>query len=230
MALGETMPLSRLHMASAAGLAALILSACGQPAPPPAEAPAEPAAEAAAAAPVVETASFEPQAEDFRCIRDMHPVRGFFVDNLLGDLEATIAVAESETGGVYPPGSVVQLVPGEVMVKREAGFSAETKDWEFFELDVSAEGSAIRVRGTHDAVNQFGGNCLECHAKAEPQWDLVCEQTHGCDPIPLTPVMVKAIQNTDPRCPPVENLPQDQIEALELLAFIREAAEENQAP
>ena len=212
---GETMPLSRLHMACAAGLAALALSACGQPAQPAAAAPA---------------ASFLPQAEDFGCIRDMHPVRGFFVDNLLGDLDGTLAVAESETGGVYPPGSVVQLVPGEVMVKREAGFSAETQDWEFFELDVSPAGSIIRVRGTHDAVNQFGGNCLECHAKAEPQWDLVCEQDRGCDPIPLTPVMVKAIQNTDPRCPPVDDLPPEQIEALELLAFLREALSEDEAP
>ncbi|WP_291052090.1 hypothetical protein [Hyphomonas sp.] len=217
------MPLPRFQTAIAAGLAGLILAACGQSAAPPAEAPA-------AAPPAAMAASFEPQAEDFRCIRDMHPVRGFFVDNLLGDLEATLAVAQSETGGVYPPGSVVQLVPGEVMVKREAGFSAETQDWEFFELDVSPAGSVIRVRGTNDAVNQFGGNCLECHAKAEPQWDLICEQTHGCDPIPLTAVMVKAIQNTDPRCPPVDNLPPEQIEALELLAFLREVSAENEAP
>lgn len=219
MALGDIMQTSHRLAGSAAVFAALILSACGQPASPPAP----------AAAAAVE-AAFIPQAEDFRCIRDMHPVRGFFVDNLMGDLEATIAVAESPTGGVYPAGSVVQLVPGEVMVKREAGFSAKTKDWEFFELDVSPEGTAIRVRGSHDAVNQFGGNCLECHAKATAEWDLICEQTHGCDPIPLTPVMVKAIQNTDPRCPPVENLPQDQIEALELLAFLREATADLEEP
>ena len=142
----------------------------------------------------------------FQCIRDMTPVRGFYVDNLHGEaaLEDTLNVARSETGGVYPPGSVVQLVPTEVMVKREAGFDPATKDWEFFELDVSPEGSAIRARGTTDVVNRFGGNCLDCHAKARPEWDLICEQTHGCDPIPLTPVMVRAIQKTDPRCEPVE--------------------------
>ena len=60
----------------------------------------------------------EPSVEDFSCIRDMTPVRGFYVDNLKGDLEATVAVA-SEGQGTYPPGSVVQLVPTEVMVKRE---------------------------------------------------------------------------------------------------------------
>ncbi len=141
----------------------------------------------------------------FQCIRDMTSVRGFYIDNLNGAdaLAGTLAVAESETGGVYPVGSVVQLVPTEVMVKREAGFSDATHDWEFFELDVAPEGTSIRVRGTTDVVNRFGGNCLDCHAKAKPEWDLICEQTHGCDPIPLTPIMVKAIQKTDPRCPPV---------------------------
>lgn len=139
-------------------------------------------------------------AESFRCIRDMQPVRGFYVDNLLGDLDATLAVARSTTGGTYPPGSVVQLVPTEVMVKREPGYNVATKDWEFFELDVTPRGSHIRARGFAEVVNRFGGNCFACHAQARPEWDMVCEQDHGCDPIPLTPVMVRALQKTDPRC------------------------------
>ena len=49
-------------------------------------------------------------AESFKCLHDMTPVRGFFVDNIAGNLEGTLAVANSPTGGVYPPGSVVQLV------------------------------------------------------------------------------------------------------------------------
>ena len=142
-------------------------------------------------------------AETFGCIRDMTPVRGFFVDNLYGDLDATLAVANSPDGGVYPPGSVVQLVPTEVMVKREPGFSPVTKDWEFIELDVSAEGSSIRARGFADVVNRFGGNCFACHIQAKPQWDMICESTHGCAPIPLTRTMLDAIQKTDPRCAPV---------------------------
>lgn len=154
----------------------------------------------------------------FSCIRDLTPVRGFFVGNLLGDLDATLKVANSEAGGVYPVGSIIQLVPTEAMVKREAGFSAATKDWEFFELAVSPEGTKIAVRGTHEAVNRFGGNCLSCHAQAKPEWDMVCENTHGCAPIPITPIMSKAIQNTDPRCAAVENLPPEQIEALKQLA------------
>ena len=75
----------------------------------------------------------------FKCLSEMIPVRGFFVDNLSGDIDATVKVAQSSVGGVYPPGSVVQLVPTEVMVKRETGFSPVTKDWEFFELDVDRQ-------------------------------------------------------------------------------------------
>lgn len=142
--------------------------------------------------------------ESFGCVRDMTPVRGFYVDNLDGDLEATLAVANSPTGGVYPPGSVVQLVPTEAMVKRDKGFNLATKDWEFFEFDVSPAGTAVRTRGFADVVNRFGGNCFACHLQAKPQWDMICEQDHGCDPIPLTPVMLKALQKTDPRCEPME--------------------------
>ncbi|MBI1340892.1 hypothetical protein GC169_11895 [bacterium] len=174
-----------------------------------------------APAPKVELAISE---ASFVCIRDMTPVRGFFVASLTGNLDATLAVANSATGGVYPVGSVVQLVPGEAMVKREPGFSAVTKDWEFFELDATPAGTKIRVRGTTEAVNRFGGNCLSCHIKADPAFDLICEQTHGCDPIPITPVMSRAIQKTDPRCPPTE-LTAEEAEAMKALAaFMRPPA------
>ena len=138
--------------------------------------------------------------DTFDCIREMTPVRGFYVDNLLNDLEATLAVANSSEGGVYPPGSVVQLVPGEVKVKHPVGFSPATRDWEFFELDVSDAGTSIRKRGFADVVNRFGGNCFACHAQAKPQWDMICETGHGCDPIPLTRDILDILQKTDPRC------------------------------
>jgi hypothetical protein len=163
--------------------------------------------------------SAEAAAETFRCIRDMTPVQHFYVDNLQGPgaLVQTVAVASSAEGGVYPPGSVVQLVPTEVMVKREPGFNPATRDWEFFELDVSAEGSSIRARGFAEVVNRFGGNCFACHVKARPEWDLICGKDHGCDPIPLTPAMISAIQKTDPRCEPVP-LTDAETEALKALA------------
>src|SRR5262249_28754532 len=111
-------------------------------------------------------------AKSFRCITKMTPVRQFYVDNLQGNLDATLAAANSTTGTVYPPGSVIQLIPGEAMVKRDKGFNTATHDWEFFELDVSKDGTQIRKRGTVDVVNRFGGNCFGCHVPAAAQWDL----------------------------------------------------------
>jgi len=139
-------------------------------------------------------------AKSFRCITKMTRVRHFYVDNLRGPVDATLAAANSSTGAVYPPGSIVQLVPGEAMVKRDKGFNPATRDWEFFELDVSKEGTQIRKRGFADVVNRFGGNCFACHVAARPEWDLVCESDHGCAPIPLTRAMSGALQRTDPRC------------------------------
>ena len=158
--------------------------------------------EAGVAAPAAkpDSTALSIDASDFKCLDDMKKVRHFFVDNLLGDLDATVAVAESVDGGQYPPGSVVQLVPTEVMVKHRPGWNAVTRDWEFFELDVSADGSSIRNRGFTDVVNKFGGNCFGCHVRAEPKFDLICEQDHGCDPIPITREMIADIQAKDPRC------------------------------
>jgi hypothetical protein len=138
--------------------------------------------------------------KSFRCITEMTHVRHFYVDNLAGDLKGTVRVANSATGAAYPVGSVLQLVPTEVMVKRENGFNAATHDWEFFELDVSPDGSKIRTRGFVKVNNRFGGNCFTCHVKARPEWDLVCDNSHGCDPIPITRAMSGALQRTDPRC------------------------------
>jgi len=146
------------------------------------------------------SAQLEIDATDFKCLQEMTAVRHFFVDNLLGDLEATVAVAQSTDGGTYPPGSVVQLIPTEVMVKHRPGFNAATRDWEFFELDVSADGSSIHNRGFTDVVNQFGGNCFACHVKAEPRYDFICERDHGCDEIPVTREMLVGLQAGDPRC------------------------------
>lgn len=147
-----------------------------------------------------ESAGIVVDENSFKCMQEMTPVRGFFVDNIAGNLEGTLAVANSPTGGVYPPGSVVQLFPNEVMVKRESGFNPVTKDWEFFELDVSEAGSKIRVRGFADVKNRFGGNCFACHIQAKPEWDMICEDDHGCEKLPIAKFAIKSLQKTDPRC------------------------------
>ena len=89
-------------------------------------------------------ATFKLDETSFRCMREMTPVRHFYVDNLAGNLDGTLAAANAPEGAIYPTGSVVQLVPTEVMVKRDPGFSPVTGDWEFFELEVSASGSTIQ--------------------------------------------------------------------------------------
>ncbi|MGH9761741.1 MAG: hypothetical protein ACREAC_13010 [Blastocatellia bacterium] len=136
----------------------------------------------------------------FKCITKMTKVRGFYVDNVLGNLDGTLRAANSKTGGTYPPGSVVQLVPTEVMIKHQPGWNKATNDWEFFELEVAAMGSKIKVRGVTEVKNRFGGNCFNCHVKARPEWDMICETDHGCAPIPLTAEMIGKIQQADPRC------------------------------
>lgn len=202
------------------GVAAIIvLAACTEPAPTGTEGARADNTTAdgatAASQPVVDVTE-----ASFRCIRDMTPVRGFFVDNLLGDLDATVAVAESGTGGAYPAGSLVQVIPTTAMVKHEPGHNPETNDWEFIELDVTANGATILGRGFAELNMRSGANCFTCHEPAKAAWDLLCEQTHGCIPIPLTPAMLRGIQNTDPRCPSIE-LPQEQIDALAALAAAR---------
>ena len=49
----------------------------------------------------------------------MPAVRGFFVDNLNDDLQSTLDAVKSSNGAIYPICSVVQLVPTEVMLKRQ---------------------------------------------------------------------------------------------------------------
>ena len=144
----------------------------------------------------------EAQAADFKPLSEMTPVREFFVDNVAGDLDATLEVANDPEGGTYPIGSVIQLIPTEAMVKRAPGFDPDSNDWEFFRLAVSAEGTVIEARGGSEVVNGFTGtSCAGCHSAAEPQFDFVCEDDHGCEPLPFGDDVIRGIQESDPRPP-----------------------------
>ncbi len=104
-------------------------------------------------------------------------------------------------GGVYPVGTIIQLVPTEAMVKRRAGYSPSTGDWEFFSLRVSPEGTKIVKSG--GAVKNFAGaDCASCHSLAERKFDFVCGKDHGCAPLPLTDALIARIQRGDPRPKP----------------------------
>ncbi len=140
------------------------------------------------------------QASDFECILDGSKVKKFYLWNPLGNLDAATAVANSATGGTYPVGTVIQLIPQQAMVKRATGWNSVTNDWEFFALSVSGGATTITTRGVDDVENSFGGNCYDCHSKAEAQWDLVCETTHGCDPLLINDALIENLQNNDSRC------------------------------
>ena len=135
----------------------------------------------------------------FKCLSELAASGRFFVDNILGDLDATLAVANSSDGGTYPAGSLVSLVPIEAMVKHEEGWNPATNDWEFFLLDVSSEGTSIAQRGGAEVVNN-AGSCFGCHQLARPEWDLVCGVDHGCAPLPFTLEQIRGAQAMDPRC------------------------------
>jgi hypothetical protein len=167
-----------------------------------------------------ETSAVNIDEKSFSCIRDMTPVRHFYVDNLLGNMQGTLAAANAPQGAIYPAGSVVQLVPTEVMVKREAGTFPATGDWEFFELEVNEQGSKIAKRGFVDVNNRFGGNCFTCHVPAREKWDFICESDHGCEPIPIDHKMTGALQRSDPRCGEAELESGDTVALFKLNAMV----------
>jgi hypothetical protein len=141
------------------------------------------------------------QASDFECILGWPKVGDYRITNKLGDLSGALAIANAPDGGVFPVGTIVQLIPNEAMVKRYAGFNAASDDWEFFNLSTSASGTVINQRGGGASVTNFtGSSCLNCHGGAEPQWDMICGTTHGCAPLPISEGTIQSIQNGDPRC------------------------------
>ena len=142
---------------------------------------------------------FVMQAADFKNLHDMTAVRGFFVDNKLGHLKTAVAMATANKGGTYPVGTILQLVPQEAMIKRHKGFNAKTSDWEFFFLTTDATGTKIVTRGADEVVNRFGGNCASCHVLAKGKFDMVCEKSHGCAPLPIGDDVIHAIQTADVR-------------------------------
>jgi hypothetical protein len=151
---------------------------------------------------------FAATAADFDCLKDGEwtTVGVSRFKNVLGHTAEMLAVANSPDGGTYPVGTIVQLVPTEASVKRAAGFSPQSHDWEFFSLSAAASGTTITTRGGGSSVVNFTGlSCLGCHSKAAPQWDLVCGDlqggnTRGCAALPLSGTQLASLQNGDPRC------------------------------
>jgi len=151
---------------------------------------------------------FVPTTADFDCLQDSDwtTIGVSRFKNVLGHTAEMLAVARSADGGVYPVGTIVQLIPTEASAKRGAGYSVQSDNWEFFSLSVSASGSTIVAAGGDAGVSNAFGSCLGCHSQAAPQWDFVCGDpdggnVRGCPSLPLTGSQLAIAQSTDPRCP-----------------------------
>ena len=150
--------------------------------------------------------------QDFGCLKDMTAVKHFYVDNVLGDLNATVAVAQSSQGGEYPVGSLLQQIPTEAMLKRESGFNPDTNDWEFLTLRQDSGGSQdlrnknvnvsflITQRGGAEVTNANGQSCATCHSAAPEQWDMTCGNHFECSQLATTRREMRISVFTDPRC------------------------------
>lgn len=147
-------------------------------------------------------ADFAAQASDFECLQNWPRVRNIRLTNRLGRLDEALALAENpEPGLQYPVGTIIQLFPGEAMVKRGPDFDPANNDWEYFEPNVSAAGTEIRKRGRDDVINMFGGQCFGCHEAARA-FDFICEEDHGCVKLPVSGAQIAVLQDADPRCAP----------------------------
>lgn len=144
---------------------------------------------------------FAAQASDFECLQNWDKVRNFRITNKLGYTDEALALARRpEPGKQYPVGTIIQIFPGEAMVKRGPDFDPDNHSWEYFQLNVSAGGTEIVKRGRDEVVNFLNLNCFTCHSAAR-DFDFICEEDHGCVKLPVTGEQIAHSQDTDPRCP-----------------------------
>jgi hypothetical protein len=138
-------------------------------------------------------------ASDFGCLQDWPVVGHTRYANVNGHLDEALAVARNPDGGVFPIGTIVQLMPTEAMVKRATSTYPETDDWEFIKLTLKKGQVLISERGGGEMKN-IGGNCVECHTP-DKGYDRVCSTDHGCKSLPgfVVRAALKAVEK-DPRC------------------------------
>lgn len=138
--------------------------------------------------------------EDFVCLGDerFDVVGHSRIWNPLGHQAEAVEHARTRALGEYPIGTVLQLFPDEVSVKRGKGFSPETGDWEFFVLDVKSGSTVIAERGTTE-IGNVGGSCIGCHGGANA-FDYACFSNDGCGSLPFFIDTTVEPENDDPRC------------------------------
>ena len=140
------------------------------------------------------------QPADFPNIKTLTLVGNHYVGNLLGHLDAALAVANSPDGGVYPVGTIIQLVPQEAMVKRARGMERGQP-----RLGVLLARHVADGHQDPDPRRDPGAQSLRPRLPVVSRpgrarnGTSVCEKDHGCDPIPLTDQLILALQQGDPR-------------------------------
>ncbi len=139
--------------------------------------------------------------QTFGCILDWPKVRNTYFkhDDPKKLKEAMRIFRDSVPDKEYPVGTILQLIPFEAMVKHPREKFPATNGWEFFDLEVSKEGTRIKERGEQVVNHSQGVTCLSCH-QPTAKFDFVCEKGHGCAPIPFDDEKIAAIQKTDLRC------------------------------
>lgn len=141
---------------------------------------------------------FIAQQEDFECLTNWTLVRHFRIANMLGRLDEALAVAHGDAPFPYPPGTIIQLIPNEAMVKRGGNYDLDNANWEYFVIDPRSGETKITQRG-RDEVSNAPIACFACHSAARAV-DFICESGNGCIELGLSQELVLAIQRNDPRC------------------------------
>src|SRR5262245_4757946 len=73
---------------------------------------------------------FVAEASDFECLKNWERVRNMRITNRLGYLDEALELARNpEPGREFPIGTIVQLFPGEAMVKRGPDFDPDNHNW-----------------------------------------------------------------------------------------------------
>lgn len=139
--------------------------------------------------------------KSFGCVLELPKVRNTRIQNSdPAKLQEAIRIfRDSVPNREYPTGTILQLIPTEAMVKHDRAAFPKTNGWEFFALNVSAQGTTIQDRGDRVINASLKKPCLGCHSPAA-KFDFVCEKGHGCAPIPVTDQQIAAMQAADPRC------------------------------
>ena len=96
--------------------------------------------------------------QTFGCILDWPKVRNTYFKHSNPEKlkEAMRIFRDSVPDKEYPVGTILQLIPFEAMVKHPREKFPKTNGWEFFFLDVSKEGTKIKIEERGSSIFRKG--------------------------------------------------------------------------